>query len=1158
MPGVIMENGRNGSHTNHDRDQRPNGVNGANYVPEKSQEKGKGRAEPQQNMTPISPTIPNGLNGNFMDASQQQNGLGDSIPQDLQERINQLPPEIAHITQGYLPLSRLLSRLAQKTHSDLSSTILELAQMQIPSSTVNGNTSHITTSDDTSPENLAKKLRMLKFAQDAHTEWTKALVITGWSRRAEDVSRTIDLKIHLDDQAQYYENAVYELGEVKKGLIHARLPNPDLPTALEVLTTGKASWMPDLGYIQPPPLNAKEILKSLENLNTLLSIRLNLHDYDNIPLHFKDFTIKSGRVTFKVAGEFEIDLTIADEDPEAQFWFIDFRFMFWPSVPTLTPQIRYHIESKVNEALAKDGLTGCYKYLHEMVLTHKISEFKKQAIDLAGAKWIETLKVEALNRALSVQYWLDRYGSKGARSWIILGVHSGKRKDNRSDPKATSRLFIRWFRDSKEVPDLDIQFDTVNITTESLLKTVIAKHVSHILTSIHDNLAAKPLFANRELALSLSISLAEPAESELKVQLTNEQHLTVKIEPISGRILFSPASRLITECENRLYVKSPNPANDGHSYIELLRGQLLAEEIVNRGLSVGWMRIASPGLKPDALQPYLPKGPQPNFLWFRRPGWSENWCITVMMSPGGEQWLLLETADAPANISSGNAAQGRRIISFIKVPSKLASPVPTYEFLSTLNIFSAALVSHYCNLRSLHGTRAAHMLRQSRPSKAVTLPSIYIKLSELLVSKGKSARTKDDWTKGVVRLTFQGLELVPPKFEDPLAPIPESQASGDLMQRRPTQERAVMISEARMIVPGPGQPNVLVNINEKVDKDIAFDPETGSFAFRLRSRVGESVIPDLVERLVRVERLVEFIQVFQKHEKSLKCESVSLGKIVFTYGSVAARNGSDVMDLDTTSYPYKATVDFNAMETNMTLVLEQNNPHLRISDYLAMVLNGPGGLNDVASLLPLTLPVLRSLDAIENAWTPAPDTNKGDVFVNVRAVDWYMVRYNLKQMAPTPDSPPQMRKIMFEVRLRHRRGDPWWYIKRSDTVNRTSKEVDEIDEALKPVWNSKGLGWQGMRVSGVAQMHGVEELLGKVDEVIRNLPVLDAEAPAPVPTLAPTSAPAAVPTVAPSRQARPQGPQQQQRQQPTPNQSQGQSQSQGRGIPLKREVVEID
>jgi mediator of RNA polymerase II transcription subunit 14 len=247
MPGVIMENGsRNGSHTNHDRDQRLNGVNGASHVGDKGQDKGKGRAEPQQNVTPISPTIPNGLNGNFMEASRQQTSEGDATPRDAQDRINELPPEIAHITAGYMPLSILLSRLAQKTHNEIGTTIRELGQMPVPASTVNGNASHITTVDDNSVDNINKKLRMLKFAQDAHTEWTKALVIAEWSRKSEDVSRMIDLKVHLDEQRSFYDLAVDTLSEVKRSLIHARLPNPDLKTALEVLTTGKVSWMPEV------------------------------------------------------------------------------------------------------------------------------------------------------------------------------------------------------------------------------------------------------------------------------------------------------------------------------------------------------------------------------------------------------------------------------------------------------------------------------------------------------------------------------------------------------------------------------------------------------------------------------------------------------------------------------------------------------------------------------------------------------------------------------------------------------------------------------------------------------------------------------------------------------------------------------------------------
>ena len=148
MPGVIMENGRNGSHTNHDRDQRPNGVNGANYAPERNQEKGKGKADPQQNMTPISPTIPHGLNGSFMDASQHQNGGRECDSTRYSRSHQSAASRNRPYYAGLLASPRLLSRLAQKTHSDLSSTILELAQMPVPSSAVNGDLSHITTVDD--------------------------------------------------------------------------------------------------------------------------------------------------------------------------------------------------------------------------------------------------------------------------------------------------------------------------------------------------------------------------------------------------------------------------------------------------------------------------------------------------------------------------------------------------------------------------------------------------------------------------------------------------------------------------------------------------------------------------------------------------------------------------------------------------------------------------------------------------------------------------------------------------------------------------------------------------------------------------------------------------------------------------------------------------
>lgn len=371
-----------------------------------------------------------------------------------------------------------------------------------------------------------------------------------------------------------------------------------------------------------------------------------MHEYDNIPLQFKDYTIKSGRVTFRVAGEFEVDLTIADEDPDAQFWFIDFRFLFLSSISQISPRLVLQIENRINAALLKDGLLGCYKLLHEMVLTHKISEFRRQAVELARGKWIDGLKVEPLNRSLSIQYWVDRYGKDGPKSWIILGVHSGRRKDGRYDPRATSRLSIRWFRDSKEVKDTDISFDTVNISAQSLLKTVIAKHVDHILTSIYDTMQPKPIFATREADLSLSTSSDEPAESHLKVQLTSNELMTVSIEPITGRFIFNPTSPMISQIEYRLNSMSQAPATDAWRYLENLRCSSISEDFANHGLSVGWIKGRGPEIKTDELKPVLPKDTV-QIAWFRRPSWSKDWYALLTLGMYGERWWLLEMYVVP-------------------------------------------------------------------------------------------------------------------------------------------------------------------------------------------------------------------------------------------------------------------------------------------------------------------------------------------------------------------------------------------------------------------------------------------------------------------------------------------------------------------------------
>lgn len=475
----------------------------------------------------------------------------------------------------------------------------------------------------------------------------------------------------------------------------------------------------------------------------------------------------------------------------------------------------------------------------------------------------------------------------------------------------------------------------------------------------------------------------------------------------------------------------------------------------------------------------------------------------------------------------------------LKIPINTISPTIDYLFLTTLTTFTSGLLSQYTNLKALHARRVRQLPHHGKPSKALTIPPIFIKISELLTETPISSGPKPMWAKDIIKLTFQGIELHAPYA--PSAASPDEPRSS-IVRRRSEDENAVLVTQARMIVPLPKD---LTNLNSKVDPDIAFNSESGSFAFRLRSKVGQSVIPSLIERIFSIERLVDCVKVFQKHESTLKCESVSLGKIVFTYShtsSTALRSDSLARQIP----PHRATVDFRSRDNKMALLFEQGNPHLRILDYLNSVLNTEEGLDGVAKFLTLTLPVLRGLNVIEDAWNDGALSERGEVIINARAADWYVIRYGLRQDSDS-DSPPRIRKVQFEVRLRGRRGVPWWYVHRTD--NFRSKEFDNLDGALKPLWASSGVDWKGMRSAGVAQNNGAEEILGKVDEVMRTFTMSGVNIQ--VQPAAETSAQAL--KQAPSRQQY----QQQPRQQPTPNQSQNQSQSQGRGT-LKREYVEID
>lgn len=219
MPGVIMDNvnvegsilrpglgdtrnGASNSFENADKSGQYSGMNGSTHV-----------------------------NGALQHTRTLADKAGEIVPA--------APFELPHITQGFFPFGTLVNRSVQQCWIELSEVITELAAIEVPPA--NGKPG-----GNQSPENLHKKSRLLEFAHDKRAEFIKLLVLSQWSRQAADVSRLIDIQGFIRTRHQSYDSALQYVGEVKRDLVRAQVANPDLKTALEVLSKGEVASLPDV------------------------------------------------------------------------------------------------------------------------------------------------------------------------------------------------------------------------------------------------------------------------------------------------------------------------------------------------------------------------------------------------------------------------------------------------------------------------------------------------------------------------------------------------------------------------------------------------------------------------------------------------------------------------------------------------------------------------------------------------------------------------------------------------------------------------------------------------------------------------------------------------------------------------------------------------
>lgn len=760
--------------------------------------------------------------------------------------------------------------------------------------------------------------------------------------------------------------------------------------------------------------------KVLRTINTLLTIRLNLHG--TIPPYFKNFAIASGRVTFRVEDEFELDLSIADEDPSSQFFFIDFRFLFSPCM-TEVPEgrLRNEIEGRTNDILEREGLAGCYEYLHDLVLTHKIQILTNQAEELARGRWSENLLIERVHRSVVVQYWLNRPGGK---NWLEIGIKRGK-PERRLFPLGTVRpeISLRWHRHGKEVLDHGIQVDLGDLSLEWILKEVITMHTNYIFRETKRRLRESPIYSKKILSLKHRAAATEPTDCSLRVEVTSSSEVKITQEPVSGAFALIPPSSLYGRVERDLN-NLRDPAVEASSRIANLRCAAAIEQAEECTRMLGWRSLRTYNPSQEIVK-NLFGADVLRLSFFKHRNWNEDWILAITTSMSGDSWWVVETKNtvkAPDPIDV-TRVPNQLFQTALKVP--IAAPEmlvidPTYSVLSRLENTAAALIAQQADCREL-ASLGIHYI-QHNPTKRLdklSVPDLFLYY--------KDRERRAPWCRDVVKSSFRGLSQ--------------------------SQNSVNTLICGRLVTP-------IQNIDKltpNMDTSITFHPTSGAYAFRLSTPLGESCIPAVLERFRRIERLVRFLEIIKRYD--LQCETISLSNLTFTYAT------------DPSYGSLAAKISF-ASDMPMAISFAQQNPHLRIQDFLASLLNTSRGFESVTLVLQTTLPLLQAFDSLESA-----ERKPGSgVQILPRSATWHRVRY---------ENPA----LIYEIRLRQRNDQASWY---SIAMASDSPSVKGGGTNLAaPIWESfcrdKGPGWQGMTGGIMAELEGVGGLILRIDEALREI-----------------------------------------------------------------------
>ncbi|KAG2388327.1 hypothetical protein C9374_000491 [Naegleria lovaniensis] len=459
----------------------------------------------------------------------------------------------------------LIHHLVKQSHDELKRCVVEIKKGM--------EANDQSTRESSDREALMKKQILYQYFQETRERFIRLLVLLRWSKKSK---KTLDklnqVASSMEMKANAFDLAAFTLFFTSKKVASLIEPVFDLPTAIDVLTTGTYPRLPNImqqfrGNLQNihEDFTVKDKEKAVSKLTDLIRMKLL---QCTIPPNMFVNKLENGQVNLIAENEFSIIMTLnhkqdlsGGSDDVKYFWQIIYLDLLVNEVGvTVSPLYDELVHGKLVPVLQKrlyfldesDTGVSCmvdlYNTIHAVVVRIAMDILTKQAKQLRWGN--DVISCDTFNDnidedlSLSIKYWIK------APPMITFMEKYTSTEPGVADEKSTllkeksARNEIRIFVDrSKQIifdyqPKLKLNFSPqINMSKINLSQTItecIYAHTVERLCCIRTHLLIERIFENVVLITDPSTN-----QAELGINVFEDYMLRLSIDWKTGYFLLS-------------------------------------------------------------------------------------------------------------------------------------------------------------------------------------------------------------------------------------------------------------------------------------------------------------------------------------------------------------------------------------------------------------------------------------------------------------------------------------------------------------------------------------------------------------------------------------------------------------------------------------------